>query len=129
MASSSGQYNEVSIPFISVPTTMTEAFASPANCCAYTPPPDVGLRFSPSAETPSDESQLDALTGLPNRVCFLKELSQAVDEHQPNGPMLSLFFFDLDGFKFVNDSLGHQAGDEVLIQVGQRINKILLAPY
>lgn len=76
-----------------------------------------------------DKTRLDVLTGLPNRLCFMEELSRAVAEHQPTGPMLSLLFFDLDGFKFVNDSLGHQAGDEVLIQVGQRLNKILVEPH
>lgn len=75
-----------------------------------------------------DKSRLDVLTGLPNRLCFMEELSRAVAEHQPTGPMLALLFFDLDGFKFVNDSLGHQAGDEVLIQVGQRLNRILTKP-
>ncbi len=80
------------------------------------------------SHSPFDITRLDALTGLPNRLCFMEELQRAVECHQPARPMLSLLFFDLDGFKFVNDSLGHQAGDELLIQVGKRVNEILDDP-
>lgn len=84
---------------------------------------------SPSAPSSKwDSTRLDALTGLPNRVCFTEQLQRAVEENRPAGPMLALLFFDLDGFKFVNDSLGHQAGDELLIQVGERLNRILVDP-
>ncbi len=84
-----------------------------------------------SSSAPSskwDSTRLDALTGLPNRVCFTEQLHRAVEANRPEGPMLALLFFDLDGFKFVNDSLGHQAGDELLIQVGERLNRILVDP-
>lgn len=76
-----------------------------------------------------DTTRLDPLTGLPNRLCFMEQLQRAVGAHQPSGPMLAILFFDLDGFKFVNDSLGHQAGDELLIQVGERLNKMLAEPH
>jgi diguanylate cyclase (GGDEF)-like protein len=96
---------------------------------------DAMATTDPAAPTPAstspgrwDSTRLDALTGLPNRVCFTEQLHRAVDENRPAGPMLALLFFDLDGFKFVNDSLGHQAGDELLIQVGERLNRILVDP-
>lgn len=81
------------------------------------------------SEVPAVELPLahkDALTGLPNRMCFMECLHRAVESNRSDGPMLALLFFDLDGFKFVNDSLGHQAGDELLIEVGHRLNRVLV---
>lgn len=65
----------------------------------------------------------DALTGLPNRAAF----NQALDnfQQQPSNQPHLLLFIDLDGFKPINDTLGHEAGDEALIKVAQRINKLL----
>lgn len=64
----------------------------------------------------------DPLTGLLNRKGFLAQMqafmAPALDH---NGRDYSLFFFDLDSFKLINDSLGHQAGDELLLQVAQRL--------
>lgn len=62
----------------------------------------------------------DALTGLPNRTSFLDELHRSLNARKPHG-ILALLFIDLDGFKAVNDTLGHDAGDELLQQVAQRI--------
>ena len=62
----------------------------------------------------------DALTGLPNRTSFLEQLHLSLDERQPHG-IIALLFIDLDGFKAVNDTLGHDAGDELLQQVARRI--------
>ena len=68
----------------------------------------------------------DHLTGLPNRTLFLDRLGQAghrasrrPDRH------FALFFLDLDGFKAINDTRGHAAGDEVLVQVAERIRAVL----
>jgi diguanylate cyclase (GGDEF)-like protein len=63
----------------------------------------------------------DPLTGLPNRLHFEERLQAALERvgRTPSG--LAVLFIDLDGFKPINDSFGHAAGDEVLRQVGQRL--------
>ncbi len=63
----------------------------------------------------------DPLTGLPNRRLFLDRLEQEVKHAHRNSLPLALLFMDLDGFKEVNDSLGHEAGDRVLCDVAERL--------
>ena len=63
----------------------------------------------------------DELTGLPNRALFTELLSRAIDAAQLNDGQCALIFIDLDRFKIVNDSLGHNAGDELLKEVARRI--------
>jgi diguanylate cyclase (GGDEF)-like protein/PAS domain S-box-containing protein len=63
----------------------------------------------------------DELTGMPNRALFTEMLSHAIDAAQLNGGQCALIFIDLDRFKIVNDSLGHNAGDELLKEVARRI--------
>jgi diguanylate cyclase (GGDEF)-like protein len=67
----------------------------------------------------------DELTGLPNRSLIRDRLDQAVRNAQRNGNHLALAFVDLDGFKLVNDGLGHNAGDELLKVVGSRMQACL----
>jgi diguanylate cyclase (GGDEF)-like protein len=67
----------------------------------------------------------DELTGLPNRSLIRDRLEQAVRNAQRNGGHLALAFVDLDGFKLVNDGLGHNAGDELLMVVGRRMQACL----
>jgi diguanylate cyclase (GGDEF)-like protein/PAS domain S-box-containing protein len=63
----------------------------------------------------------DFLTGLPNRVLFSDRVEQAVRSASRDGANLALLLIDLDGFKEVNDTLGHHVGDEVLKLVGERL--------
>ncbi|MBL8381102.1 MAG: GGDEF domain-containing protein [Burkholderiales bacterium] len=67
----------------------------------------------------------DALTGLRNRLSFNTELERAIVRAKRNGWRLGLMFVDLDGFKQVNDRLGHQAGDTLLIDIAKRLKNSL----
>jgi diguanylate cyclase (GGDEF)-like protein/PAS domain S-box-containing protein len=67
----------------------------------------------------------DALTDLPNRVLVANRLEQAILQARRNAQMLVVFYVDLDDFKIVNDTLGHQAGDTLLQQVGLRLRQAL----
>ncbi len=67
----------------------------------------------------------DALTHLPNRTLFNDRLSQAIIKAKRTGEQFALFFIDLDQFKQINDSLGHETGDKVLCDVATRLRGIL----
>jgi diguanylate cyclase (GGDEF)-like protein/PAS domain S-box-containing protein len=70
----------------------------------------------------------DALTGLPNRALFMDRLGQAVERARRHGEYsFSVIFLDLDRFKLVNDSLGHLIGDQLLIEVGRRLQGCMRA--
>jgi predicted signal transduction protein with EAL and GGDEF domain len=63
----------------------------------------------------------DTLTGLPNRRFFFEKLGKVVGDCQRDTSKLVLLYIDLDGFKDINDTYGHEVGDEVLITVGNRL--------
>ena len=109
-------------------------------------PVEVRLSFSPQETPPvfmaiaadiSDrmvaESQLkrmaqqDPLTGLANRRALHERIALAIQQAQPRGTRLALLYLDLDRFKQVNDSLGHEAGDQVLRAAGQRLQAAVRA--
>jgi diguanylate cyclase (GGDEF)-like protein/PAS domain S-box-containing protein len=77
------------------------------------------------------ESQLahqathDLLTKLPNRLLLEDRLRQACARLRRGADSVSVLFIDLDGFKAINDTLGHQAGDRVLIEVAQRVRRVV----
>jgi len=77
-------------------------------------------------ETEARENRRDALTGLPNRRAFEERLPVELARAARSGP-LSLCLLDLDGFKGVNDRLGHPAGDQVLCEVGRILDGSRLA--
>ncbi len=63
----------------------------------------------------------DALTGLPNRRSLAEHCTRAAEEAREHGTSFALLFVDLDRFRHVNDSLGHEVGDRVLFEMGQRL--------
>ncbi len=65
----------------------------------------------------------DKLTKLPNRAYFYTELDTEIRHAKRNKEKLAVLFIDLDGFKNINDTFGHDIGDELLIQVAQRLQK------
>ena len=67
------------------------------------------------------QANFDALTGLPNRHMFNERLQQEVKRSQRTGTPFALMFLDLDHFKDVNDSLGHDMGDQLLVETAERL--------
>lgn len=67
----------------------------------------------------------DSLTGLPNRQFVLDNLKLELARAKRNNDDLALLFFDLDGFKGINDSLGHETGDLILIEVADRVSDLV----
>jgi diguanylate cyclase (GGDEF)-like protein/PAS domain S-box-containing protein len=67
----------------------------------------------------------DPLTGLPNRNLLADRLQQALTKSLKNGTYVAIAFIDLDGFKYVNDTHGHNVGDGLLRKVGNQLNSLL----
>lgn len=75
-------------------------------------------------------AELDRLTGLPNRAQLLRRLTECVEATRRDPRPLSVLFLDFDRFKLVNDTMGHEAGDELLVAVAQRLREVLAdGPY
>lgn len=85
---------------------------------------DISERRSAERELAFNISH-DVLTGLPNRTLLEDRLTQACQLSRRYGRTIALLFIDLDGFKLINDSLGHRLGDQLLIEVGTRLQSIV----
>lgn len=70
-------------------------------------------------------AERDSLTGLYNRRRFQQELGRVLDDAARRDSCGALLFFDLDEFKFINDTFGHRAGDAILIRVASEVNKLV----
>jgi len=80
------------------------------------------------AEQTLHASQHDLLTGLPNRVQLNDRLNQAIARAPDHKNHIAVLFLDLDGFKYINDSLGHLIGDKVLQSVAARLKLLVRSP-
>jgi len=85
------------------------------------------LEVERKAATANHLAYHDALTGLPNRRLLLDRLNQAIAQASRQKKRVALVFFDVDGFKVINDKLGHTNGDKLLQGVAQRLSACLRA--
>jgi diguanylate cyclase (GGDEF)-like protein/PAS domain S-box-containing protein len=69
------------------------------------------------------QASFDGLTGLPNRTLAMDRLRQLVKRARRDGHLVAVVFIDLDHFKDVNDTLGHEAGDRLLVEVARRLSE------
>ncbi|NIB42725.1 EAL domain-containing protein [Pseudomaricurvus alkylphenolicus] len=85
----------------------------------------MGVQLNDTNEKVMQLAFYDPLTRLPNRNTLKLTLKSMIEQAERNKMLLAVLFIDLDDFKKVNDRLGHEAGDELLVQIGQRLQKRL----
>ncbi|MBF0311286.1 MAG: EAL domain-containing protein [Magnetococcales bacterium] len=82
-------------------------------------------RLAQSGGLAPQSTPTDPLTGLPGRLLFEDRLAQAITQAKRHNKSVGLMHLDLDRFKVINDSLGYDRGDQILIEIGQRLAKCL----
>jgi diguanylate cyclase (GGDEF)-like protein len=86
---------------------------------------DSRIKLSQYADEMEKMALKDALTGLPNRSAYIDELDKSSAYAQRTASAIAVLYFDLDGFKRVNDTLGHALGDMLLKETAKRVNDVL----
>jgi diguanylate cyclase (GGDEF)-like protein/PAS domain S-box-containing protein len=86
---------------------------------------DIAIERSQAQARLAHQAAHDALTGLPNRVFFLDRAAVALARTQRSRSSVAVLFLDLDRFKFINDSLGHDAGDRLLFSLARRLQEVI----
>ncbi len=86
---------------------------------------DIAIQRSQAQARLAHQAAHDALTGLPNRVFFLDRAAHALDSTKRSHSWVAVLFCDLDRFKVINDSLGHDAGDKLLGELGRRLQEVV----
>ena len=81
----------------------------------------MAIRMAGSLTDITNGKVADALTGLPNRVLFLDRLSRCAARRQRENFQFAVLYLDLDNFKQINDGLGHEAGDQMLVAIARRL--------
>ncbi len=86
---------------------------------------EIQLLLEAQTDQLKHQAHYDMLTSLPNRALFKDRLSQAIVTSKRNQEKFALLFIDLDQFKKINDSLGHNIGDEVLVEAAKRLSSTI----
>jgi len=86
---------------------------------------DIAIQRNQAQARLAHQAAHDALTGLPNRVFFLDRAAHALDRTKRSHTWVAVLFCDLDRFKFINDSLGHDAGDRLLGELARRLQEVV----